>query len=336
MEIAKRLGIDAATCEALEAFGRRLGEEPGLKQTAEALSLALAELPADEAVKQVEAAKLDARLGVEAARTFYLWLLVGQVPAAEKRRAAEGLDAAMTQATLVDLAVWARHFNKQVGTHGVTLEIVGWAQRYLRGGLLRVGAMQFEVIPFEGAVRAFRHRQSGVLSSMTPDGRALNPATGEPGAPISHPPAEWEPILAPGMPVLDMHIPANTFVALGAMIRTVRQAFTVFAAKKPVAAAGEAWLLDPQIKAMLPRNAGLLAIQGAISLYPSTLPEAATIRRLFGPEVSRSDLPRLPIESLNTLQRAVIEHLANPAASLRARGGFIHLPELERLEAGQA
>jgi hypothetical protein len=100
-----------------------------------------------------------------------------------------------------------------------------------------------------------------------------------------------------------------------------------------VCAWGEAWLFDPQLRTLLPHGAGINAIQRAVSLVPSGLPEAATIRRLFGPDLEREHLSNLPRAPMTRLQRALVDFLADPANALTARGGFLHSRELALLEA---
>src|SRR6202040_4299908 len=104
-----------------------------------------------------------------------------EVPAAEARHARRGVSVAVTRATLADLPLWCRHFRKQTGMAGISLEILDWAQSYLRGELYRIGAMQFELQPFSGPLVAFRHRDTGELRALALPATSFDDvATGNP------------------------------------------------------------------------------------------------------------------------------------------------------------
>jgi hypothetical protein len=338
---AERLGLEPDTIDALAALLDKVGANAELTKTVERLAQALAEDTPADALLDIAESGLEARLGRTEARTLNLILALSQVPQAEERRAASGIDEAITQATLKDLPVWVHHFNKHGGIQGITLPVLEWAQRYLRGDLVRIGSAHFDLVLFHGKITVYRHRFSRELSARSAEGLAIDLVRGVvldvPAE--SHPSDTWEVALEPEAPVLELHIPADSFVSRGGMSRSLQEAFAFFARRNPgtapVGACGEAWLLDPQIPRMLPRNVGLHAIQAGCSLYPSSVSEEATLQRIFGPDVTRAHVPKLPRESMNSLQRAVAQFLADPNAALRARGGFILREELARLTASR-
>lgn len=302
--------------------------------TLAALAAALATLAPAEAIATVRAAALEEAVGVPTARRAYLVLALGQLDAAVERHRARGVDETTSRRTLSDLGTWVRHFQVQLQSVTLTIEILDWAQRYLRGDLLRLGALQFEVRPFGGPIAVYRRRSTGALTvafqEEARDADRVDPRTGlrtgEPFVPLD----DDERVLDPSSPVLDMHIPAGTKLGLLEFAHAIRHARAFHADKSsvaPVAACGEAWLLDPQMRTLLPKNAGLHALQAECLLYPSKLTEEKTIRRLFGPDVTRAMLPTLPREMMTSLHRAVVDLLADPAAKLSARGGAILWPE---------
>lgn len=331
----ERIGLASDVLAAVRDVLDRVASDLALARTTEALLERLANDPSSsDAIAAVRAA--DVPFDAETSRTFYLVLALAQIPAAEARHAARDIDPSITRATMADVAVWVRHFAKQIGARGITLEILEWAQRYLRGDLLRVGSLQFDLVPFASAIRVYREPMTRELAATDLDGRAIDLTRGEVTS-ERFDPSGWELVLAPGTPVLDMHVPADSFLSIRRIGKSIYEAVQHFARLspgiEPRAVAGEAWILDPQVRTLLPRNAGIHALQAACRLYPSALPEAKTIRRLFGPDVVRADLPSLPRDRMNSLQRAVVDLLACPDASLRARGGFILREELERMEA---
>ena len=134
--IARRVGVPEDVVQTLRAI-------TGLPEL-EALSMLLTHAP-NVAIGKISRAGLAERYGRDGARACYLALALFQVPAAEERREAAGIDPALTAATLADLGVWARHFLKRRAFHGITLDILNWSQRYLTGDLVRnrVGAIRY-------------------------------------------------------------------------------------------------------------------------------------------------------------------------------------------------
>ncbi|MGE0788658.1 MAG: acyltransferase domain-containing protein [Sandaracinaceae bacterium] len=326
-----RVGLDKDALDALSALASRLEQDEDLAAT---IRDARASLLADEELADVVERVRAATQPDE--RTAYLLLALLLVPAAEVRHARRGIDPAVTRRTMRDLAVWARHFSKQTGVRGITAEILGWSQEYLRHDLLRIGAIQTRVHAFDGDLVVHRHRDTRALAGRTEDGRAIDLATGVAGGPAEELDAAWEVALAPGMPVLELHIPADSFVSLTRFAASLREAQTLLARLEPdtapIGVAGEAWLLDPQVADFLPRPERLRELQRACSLYPSRLPEAKTIRRLFGPDVTRADLATLPRDGWSVLMSAVADWmLESEQHTLRARGGFLLREELAAL-----
>ncbi len=302
------------------------------------LAQALATEPPTEALARVKAAKLEQRFGVPLARRAYLLLALSQIDAAVARHERDHIDPQITRLTLSDLGIWVRHFQVQLGMVALTIEILDWAQRYLRGSLLRLGALQFDLRPFGGPVAVYRRPDASLVVVWQDGFRDADRVDARTGLRTGIPfvPKEGdERVLDPKSLVLDMHIPAGTRLGLTEFAHAIRDARAFFQARSPdrpaVAACGEAWLLDPQMRTLLPKNAGLHALQEACLLHPSKLTEDKTIRRLFGPDITRDMLPHLPREVMTSLHRAVVDHLADPAAHLSARGGIVLWPEHDQI-----
>jgi hypothetical protein len=134
--------------------------------------------------------------------------------------------------------------------------------------------------------------------------------------------------------MLDMRIPgAVRMVTLEDVAHAMRDAFLLFRKLSPetlpLGVCGESWRLDPQVLALFADEPGVHDLQRACSLYPSTITEDVTIRRIFGPEMTRAGLsahtPRTSVEE------RLVRFLADPARGLVARGGFVLREELERM-----
>jgi hypothetical protein len=217
---------------------------------------------------------------------FNLLVALLQLPQALERHRQLGIEPVMSRRTFSDLAVWCLHHRKRAGQLGLTVEILDWSQHHLRGELLRVGALQFEPAPFRG------------------------------------PPG----LVPPGTALLEIHIPADTRLSLDAFFASGREAIALFERLKPGLELrgffGEAWLLDPQVLGLLPEHQELARLQKVATLFPGRIPEAKTIRRLFGPDATRADVVKRPRERLSALQRSVAQFLADPENALKAHGGL--------------
>lgn len=340
-ERGARADLPESALAALPDLGVELERTMGL-EVLEPLAQALATSPPTEAITTVRAAKLEERFGVPQARRAYLLLALSQIDAAVARHAREHIDPEITRLTLSDIGIWVRHFEVQLGMVALTIEILDWAQRYLRGSLLRLGALQFDARPFGGPVAVYRRRGDQSLRVVWQDGwrdaDVVDPRTGLRTGVAFTAHDDEERVLDPASWVLDMHIPAGTRLGITEFAHAIRDARAFFAGRSPdvelVAACGEAWLLDPQMRTLLPKNAGLHALQAGCLLYPSKLTEDKTIRRLFGPDVTRAMLPHLPREVMTSLHRAVVDHLADPNAHLSARGGIVLWPEHDAILRG--
>jgi hypothetical protein len=327
---AEALGLPTHQCDVAVRRVEAIARDEALARELEAPHTALLETPPHEAIARVKERDLPSALGVSAAREAFLVLALSQIPAARARHVREAVPDEVSWATLSDLAIWVLHFELQTGAPGITVEILDWAQRYLRGDLFRIGALQCDLRPFGGPIRVYRHQRDRSLRPTLLDGREIDPRTGDPfDDPSARPPIDdaWSLVTDPSSPILDMHIPAGTKLGEREVAHAIRDGLAFFAARRPevspVGAAGEAWLLDPQMTFLLPKNAGLHAIQADCCLYRSVLLEAKTIRRLFGPDVTREMLPMLPRERMTSLLRSVVDHLADPKNTLRARGGLL-------------
>jgi GNAT-like C-terminal domain/N-acyltransferase N-terminal domain len=320
--LAARAGIDADTTTALLALLKRLTADSMLLATTRSVLEALLRGPSQGALAEIATLGLEQRLG-EAVPLFYLLIALFEIPAGDARHAREGIDAGISGHTWRDLSIWCRHFRKLASFAGITRDTLEWAQHYLRGDLLRFGPVQFEPAGFTGPIVVLRHRRTHAIRVLAaPVAVQVDAAT-------------WEAALEAGTPMLEMHIPADAHLSVPAFVCAARDALALFARLKPQLKArgifGEAWLLDPQLRLLLPRSAGIAALQRACCLYPSHIPEASTLERLFGPGATRESVVAGSRDEMNLLQRAVARFLSSPEHTLRAAGGFVLSDQLAGL-----
>jgi ABC-type polysaccharide/polyol phosphate transport system ATPase subunit len=314
--IARKVGAPQEVADSL-------GTLTGLPEL-EALSMLLTHAPS-VAMEQVLRADLEKRYGRDGACLRYLALALFQVPAAEARRVAQGIDSKHIEATLANLGADARSSLERERVLGITLDALKWSQRYLAGDLARIGPLQYDVVPFSGEVRAYRHPTTRQLSVISLAGKAIDEKGNVTDDEPNH--EGWELALAPGLPMLQMFLPDDGAYTLDEVGKSIKEAFESFARSKPEAGPlgvfRANWKLDPQVASLFPRNLGTHAMQLGGWLYPAKLSEKRLLRRFFGPQVNRADLARLPRDSLSAVQRGIVDLLEDPDVSLGARGVFI-------------
>jgi hypothetical protein len=298
-----------------------------------------------------------------------LLLALRQIDEGDARHAELGVERDVSDATWRDIGLWATTFRERMGFVGITTEILGWAQSYLRGGVIRVGAVQWEFRTSYASAFAFRHRETGEVRYAAAPGRWLSYggrhrcAEGTSGArraggevtdayvrahPIDVRRARvdletlarferdaWETLLEPASPMMEMHIPADAPLDLASFVASARRAERIFArfdARSPAGFFGDAWLLDPQVRELLPNHFGIAAFQSAVSLLPGGIPEAKTVRRFFGANATRASIATLPQTGMSSLQRAIVGFVAKPENMLCAACGMLLRHDVDAIE----
>lgn len=292
-------------------------------------------------------------LGEAAALIPALVLLAG-VPHVRALHAQRGIPEAVTLATLDDIETWMRHFKRQTGYWG--LQNMGWPTHHLSGRLFRLGRLQFMHIPFKGPLRAFTHQQTGHTVALWDssikirrdgyvdgtngifDEQARAPeltiAGGEVRGYRVHPKgyvlwepvalllAEWEQVLGPGDPVLDLHIPEGSRMDSDACVDSLKRAVEFFPRYFPErlraqAFVCETWFFDAQYQNILSPNSNIVRFQREFSLYPELSNDTEPFWRIFGG--MPPDLALAPRET--ALQRAMLDFKSG-GGLLRSAGGF--------------
>jgi hypothetical protein len=371
--LASRAGLDAETRDAAAQLACEIGTRAVLREATYDALVSLAASPRAAAIARLRAREHDGALADALGERAPLWhavLALLQLPAADARHRAAGIDPTISTATWLDLGLWCEQFRSRFGIVGFSLDILDWAQSYLRGGVLRIGAVQWALRPFVRPIHAFRHARSGEHRCVAEPGAwfgrdgAREASLGESDARvaagtfrettiIAHPidtrrgvveldrlerldRASWRAVHDRGTPMLELHIPDATGLDVRAILRSYRAAERVFARLEPGRAPrgvfGESWLLDPQVRELLPRHANIASLQRACALFPGRISEAKTIRRCFGPSVTRRSACALARDRATGWQRKLAGFLADPDRELLARGALVVIEQIEALE----
>ncbi len=287
---------------------------------------------------------------------FPLLALLSGLPGLLAEWNRRGVPPEVQRATLSDVELWATVYRANHGAWG--LRDLGWLLCHFGGTLFRLGRIQFMPGVMPRFAYVFRHRTNRAVRLLCPDG-VLYDAAGaaywrrgaedEPGiwtaayrhehgtyrgSPITEDAvavrgtvelaeAEWERVLAPGDPVLDLHIPAGDPLTPGACRASIEQAREFFPRHLPDhpfrGMACWAWLLDPAFRVILPADANIVRFQDLFHRFPVPGNTGQVLERIFGEK--RPDLTHAPRG--NRLREAVTAYLARGGTFAGAGGGVL-------------
>lgn len=239
------------------------------------------------------------------------------------------------------------------GAWGLRPFYVAWLMNHFTGRLYHLVRLQFQFNRFFGRIRIFRHRHDarkvalsepairfradGQLwregdeeagaweSSLCQNGAGV---TGNPIDPrgfarrelLTLPAEEWELVVAPGDPVLNIHIPTA-----GPMdYELCRQSFEMvpgffakhFPDREWRCICCGSWLLNTALQELLPETSNMVRFQREMYLFPIGIGEESLVRALFGE--GELDLASAPRDTI--LRRAFLERKES-GPPLRHGGG---------------
>jgi hypothetical protein len=297
------------------------------------------------------------------AGAFYLLIALSALPKALAFHQSRGMPEQAMRDTYTDTAIWADDYKTKRGVWGMDLRILPWLFNHLSGDLYRLGRLQFMQRPFRQRYYAFRNRETREVVALADAGTTfrgdgqLDGTGGEHdpqngwisrlrfdsdqviGAPI-HPDGfalkeevalplhTWERILAPGDPVLEIHIPAGEPMDFDACGRSFRQAIAFFPRYFPDRPfhgfCCASWLLNTQFQEWLSPNSNIVRFQRELYLFPIFSGGRSGIDRIFGGNLD--DLSKAPRDT--SLRRAVLEHLER-GGYLRGGGALLFAEDLD-------
>ncbi len=247
------------------------------------------------------------------------------------------------------------------GFWGLDTRIFSWLNNHFTGDLFRLGRLQFIQRPYRCDFLAFRNRTSRRVALLAKENIAFRAdgeidgnggiydpehawnshLTSEPnrvtGTPI-HPSGKaldqeitldlntWEPILSPGDPILEIHIPEDgpmSFDACGDSFHKALNFFPRYFSDRPFRAfCCTSWLLDPTYQNLLSPESNIVRLQKECYLFPLFCPGGRNgLTRIFGPHAA--NLATAPRDT--TMRRAVLDHL--DSGGYLKSGGALLFPE---------
>ena len=278
----------------LQSHARRIASDPALRQVAWHCHRLLYEHPEFDKPQAFPP---------ELGGPFYLLVVMGMVRRVRGAHAAMGVPDAVTRETCLQLSCFARNYAGMSGGElGVALTQLYWTRHYPACRLFRLGRMEYMIRGFRGSLVGYRHRSSGLVVALAEDGTrftsegqlAWEPEGGW-AATLTQSPdsvtgyaispegmaerrklrlqlSEWERVLGPGDPCLDMHIPHGGAMGPEACADSMRRAavfFRRFFPQSPFRAVTCAsWIFNTQLERIPLSSDNLVIFQHELYLFP--------------------------------------------------------------------
>jgi hypothetical protein len=263
--------------------------------------------------------------------------------------------------TLGDIKVWMLNSHKRYGIWGVTP--FSWFFSYLSGRLFKLGRLQFAPAPFWGSVIAFRnistrevvafsepdicYRKDGLINGTNSiyetentfvskyevndhdiKGNLVLPAGTVQREITVLERSVWQEVLRNGDMLLGVHIPEGgkmDYDRCGASFNSAIEFFNgVFPETSYKGFSCGSWLLDPQLRLLLPESSNIVRFQKEFYLFPVQCSDEAVIDRVFGCE--RKDFENAP--AVTALQRSIKDFM-NAGGKLHSAGMFLLTEDLK-------
>ncbi len=292
-------------------------------------------------------------------KAFNLIVLLSYAPELENDYKQNNWSNEMFRQALRDFKIWSDHCVENFGKPGLSYQGgYGWIHAQMLCQILRFGRLQCNIrAHFFQENIVFRHKNSRKVQvimngrmDFNPDGlfrvadeplafssapavRTENTITGLPVSPdgiVSPEPvclnlSEWEEVLSPGDPIINLHIPADGPLLPELCADSVRRMWDFFHQQtdfKVKAVCCESWLLDPQFPKILPPESNMLKFQMAGYLMPE-YGESDCFGRVFGLKSRTEGIQSVP---WNTSMRKAFGKFSTEGGHFR-NGRIVLLPE---------
>jgi hypothetical protein len=263
--------------------------------------------------------------------------------------------------TFADLSLWMRSYREAHGEWG--LDQLNWLLHHVKGELFRLGRLQFMLRPLRAKARVYSHKvesrtialceadtqvrgdglingTNGIVDDETgwrtelreEDGQVtgypIDPRGFIRREPVALSMQDWRVVLERGETVLDIHIPEDgkmDFDRCGESIALAQTFYAVHFKEYTIRAfTCSSWLMDPQLRLLLPKESNIVRFQREFYLMPVLSNDTSALSRVFGRYPV--DLDSAPRDT--TLKRAILEWM-EAGGRMRNASGFILISDLD-------
>lgn len=231
----------------------------------------------------------------------HLLLILSLYPVAENIYRERNWPMNMWQDIRTDVAIWVKHHQENHGTVGLQWRIFNWELGVFSGNTIQQGRLQCNTSHY------FNEPFSVYKNSTDGEVRMTEHSPG----------VSWDCKLAPGDPVINIHIPASGAMDIEACKQSIRRMADFFDRFLPdyqyQAIFCETWFLDRQLQKLLPPHSNIVQFQKLGHLFDYS-PESETIWRVFGEKGAREGVNAVPHKT--SMQKSLAEFVN--------RGGQFH------------
>ncbi|WP_127588642.1 acyltransferase domain-containing protein [Paenibacillus koleovorans] len=245
--------------------------------------------------------------GEELADWFPMVVLLSGCDHVKRLYAERGIPEPVVRDTLWDVNNGIHLIEERYGLPGLNLRLMHWLSNHFRAELYKLGRLQFGIRKIGNYLHAYRHKETGETIALSAAGhryrqdglidgtnKVFDPEYGwvavytvDESTVTGHPIStegyasqstvtllldEWELALSPGDTVFDCHIPAQGRLTPELADESYRLALDFFPRYYPEltfkAYTCYSWLLDPQLRSLLPADSNIVKFQLSYSLFP--------------------------------------------------------------------
>jgi len=356
IENAKLTGLDDASIASIVKTAKKVNVSPMLKRLfihAHYLLFICLDSPDDIAINFPDMQNVLNDEGF----TYNLLLTLSGMDISKKYFKNLGIPADVASGAFKDISLWVSHFRNNFGYIGLNPEMLNWERGLMRGTLFRLGRLQFNIRPFTGNILVFKNKKTNQVQALVKKGIDINSlglfdgvneifdkeawksdmlrdkqqVSGNPVTPqgnVLHKTiclkfSEWDEVLVPKDPILEIHIPAGESLNIQNCVNSINYSIKFFAKYFPEKTykgwACYSWLLDNQYEKILPKSANILKFMQEFYLFPIDASGEDSYKRIFGENGIKNGIINAPRKS--SMQRSVAEFIEN-GGKLRAGGGF--------------
>lgn len=218
----------------------------------------------------------------EEADLFRMMLIVGMIDHAFKVYKEKNIPEEILLENLLDVPIWLEYYMENISHPGFQWRILGWCRMLWEGKILKFGRLQLETELF--------YKEDFNLY-CTEEGKTVFAKEEEAGK-------NWTCLLAKGDRIIGIHIPASGPLKKELCIESFRRMRQYLAEYRPdiryKAIHCHSWLLDPQLREILPENSNILSFHTLGHVRACGTFESETIGRVFGQKGEKEGINSVP------------------------------------------